>query len=140
MIARRRSNSSYSSTTSPHRSSFEGTPPTKPKSTKANDGKKKNKKFEFAKPEAKKISKKNSDNNSQNYDIVNEIKKSVDKKKQSESLKNLEGEAKNNNKSDDVILKKNDNVFNIIVDTKSSKSKNLFKIKVSKNCVFVIFL
>lgn len=139
MIARRRSTSSYSSTTSPHRNSFDGTPPNsiRTKNSKSNDLKKKTtKNFEFAKPEAKKNSKKDEDNddNIQDYDMVNEIKKSVERKKTSESPKQKEignKTKKETKESDEVFVKKIGSVYNVSVDTKSSKSRNMFTIKVS---------
>lgn len=144
MIARRRSTSSYSST-SPHRNSFDATPPNsvRTKNDKSNETKRKTKNFEFAKPEAKKAASKkeeDGDDSIESYDMVTEIKKSVEKKKSSESSKQKESANKTKKDlkdSDDVVLKKNGNVFNVLIDTKSSKSKNMFTLKVSKTNKFL---
>ncbi|KAL5289990.1 hypothetical protein ACFFRR_009777 [Megaselia abdita] len=135
MIARRRSTSSYSST-SPHRNSFDATPPNsvRTKNGKNNDNKKKaTKHFEFARPEAKKTSKKDYDDDdavkNKNYDMVSEIKKSVEKKKNSEIPKQKETGNKMKKEIDDVVVKKIGGVYHILVDTKSSKSKNMFTLK-----------
>lgn len=133
MIARRRSTSSYSST-SPHRNSFDATPPNtkRAKYVKSNETKKKQtKNFEFAKPEDKKLFKnEDGEDSNQNFDMVNEIKRSVEKKRSFESLKLTENMNKNKKDAEDVVVKKIGAVFHVLVDTKNSKSKNMFTIKV----------
>lgn len=146
MIARRRSTSSFSSTTSPHRNSFDSTPPNslRAKNSKNNDTKRKSKNFEFAKPEDKKTNKKDDINDgNQDYDMVNEIKKSVEKKKNTGSFKQKESTSntkKDLREVDDVVVKKIGGVFHLLVDTKSSKSRNMFTIKVIYHSYLWMFL
>lgn len=144
MIARRRSTSSYSSTTSPHRNSFDGTPTNslRAKNPK-NDTKRKSKNFEFAKPEDRKtIKKEDTNDGNQDYDMVNEIKKSVEKKKNPGNPKQKESTSstkKDLKEVDNVIVKKIGGVFHVLVDTKSSKSRNMFTIKVIISCSYECF-
>lgn len=135
LIIRRRSNSSYSSTTSPRRMSLDKTTPVQTKG-------KTRKNFEFAKPEVKKTNKKSPDVSADDNPMAQDIKRIESKESVRKSNRSSTALDSSNSVSsnldkviDDVVLKRHGHVVQFILKPKVEKIKNSFTVQLMKSIV-----